>query len=369
MSTSLLRIQCLCGSSASTISLPSSSLPLQTYLCHCNISRHISGCLCSSYARYPPLSQTPRPDLSALTAYRSSDILTRYFCTTCGTHMYLEYDDDGHFEIATGLLAGLAVDPDRPPMSIVKHVGHMWIEDTEDGGASDWISDLNGKSAERWMRGANSNDTGMLFARCYCGGVEFAISRPDSESCVHDGTADFPDLLVPYNSEKSAKNPDGKPWWLSNDGRRYTAGTCACDSCRRAAGFEIVEWAFVPAGNIMVPELRDASEPPIWRKYEVGREFGTGLLQSFSSSDRVFRRFCGGCGANIFWESYNRPYIIDVAVGILRAPEGARAETWLEWVTDRVSFCEEGANPGLVYDLTRGLEGWGKRLSLVSMIP
>lgn len=94
------------------------------------------------------------------------------------------------------------------------------------------------------------------------------------------------------------------------------------------------------------------------------------LLKAYESSPGVIRNFCGTCGATVFWHDKWRPEIIDVSVGLLDAPEGARAEDWLEWWGERVSF-EENANGrgeggggdkgwDLIPALKRGLVAWHK---------
>jgi hypothetical protein len=50
-----------------------------------------------------------------------------------------------------------------------------------------------------------------------------------------------------------------------------------------------------------------------------------------------------------------RPDLIDVSAGLFRAEEGARAEHWLEWWTERVSFSEEAGK-----GRTGGARAWGE---------
>jgi hypothetical protein len=55
--------------------------------------------------------------------------------------------------------------------------------------------------------------------------------------------------------------------------------------------------------------------------------------------------------------------LLDVAVGLLDAPEGARAEDWLEWCTSRLSFREDavGRADSLVEGIERGLAEFGRK--------
>jgi hypothetical protein len=272
--------------------------------------------------------------------------------------MYLEYNHDGHFEVSHGSLLGKSD-------GVLEFVGHMWIEDSKDGGASDWMPAFGRKPAKRWLVAPNESpevplgwrdskfvtskpeetNEEKLHAHCHCGGVEFYISRPNEESLK--ASSPLPDLLVPYNSGQSAANPENKPWWLSTDRTKHLAGTCACDSCRRIAGFDVVPWTFIPVANISLP-----NGGPFRR--------GFGTLKSYTSSPGRTRWFCGTCGASVFWDGVERPTLLDVSVGLLDAKSGARAEEWLEWETGRVSFREDAHNKGLIDGLEDGLRGWKK---------
>jgi hypothetical protein len=354
--TTSLTVACHCGATTYSFSVPAESLPLEAYLCHCNISRRISGLLCTSYVPIPT-SNAP-PDLTPLTAYKSSDILKRHFCSTCGTQLFLEYNADGHFEVSTGTV-------DRAD-GVIKFNGNMWIEDTRDGGASVWFREWDdGKPVERWLvapqkspqvpldwklnsdtheRSASAGDESKLRARCHCGGIEFFISRPNADSLK--ARSPFSDLLVPYSSGESAENPQNEPWWLSKDRNRYVAGTCSCVSCRSVSGFDLTEWAFVPATNVTLGNGQSFRQ----------QLFGT--AETYKSSGGVTRWFCSRCGANIFWIGNWRPSLLDVAVGLLDAESGARAEEWLEWITGRVSFREEAHNETLIAAVEKGLNEW-----------
>jgi hypothetical protein len=79
-------------------------------------------------------------------------------------------------------------------------------------------------------------------------------------------------------------------------------------------------------------------------------------MQRFESSPGVYREFCKSCGATVFWHCDERPGVVDVSVGLLKSPTGARAEDLLEWETGRVSFAEDAAqHQSLIALLERGL--------------
>lgn len=65
----------------------------------------------------------------------------------------------------------------------------------------------------------------------------------------------------------------------------------------------------------------------------------------------------------MFFTGAGRTDLVDVAVGVLDAPEGARADSWLEWRMNRVSFREDtvGRADGLVEALEEGQQAWAER--------
>lgn len=317
--------------------------------------------------------------------------------------MYLEYAGDGHFEAATGTLR---VDGDGD--GIVRFESCMWIGDTRDGGASVWVREIGGRVVQRWVGEAGGSeklpvalgksadedkheDTDAqdakdedvieieiepVYAHCHCHGVQFWITPPDNNS--KDAASPFPDLMIPhYLSSSESANHENTTWWLRTDGpkTKFLAGTCTCASCRRVSGFDITFWAFMPVSNIFLSPPLPSSDSsaaadsatratpfPPWPQ---GSDFPTwGTMRTYASSPGVTRSFCSVCGANIFWagdaEHTGRKGVLDVAVGLLDARSGARAEEVLRWWTERVSFVEEGVHRGLCVGLEGGLKEWGK---------
>ncbi|KAH7396200.1 Mss4-like protein, partial [Pyrenochaeta sp. MPI-SDFR-AT-0127] len=349
---------CHCRAATHAFAVPLSSLPLSTHLCSCDISRRISGSLLTSYINIthptPSSPDPPKPNTSKLIAYNSSSILKRWFCNTCGTHMYLEYAHDGHFEAATGTLQSESLD------GIVEVQSCMWIEDTKDGGASRFIREIGGKEVKRWAqeagkseeveldwqsthpagtggdtkRGTKKEEKGRtaVYAHCHCRGVSFWITHPNEAS--KNAGSPWPDLVIPDYLHQS-QNPKNHPWWTPG-GNKFLAGTCTCHSCRRASGFDITFWSFIPTVNIFLDSALTQSFPP-------SGHWGT--MQTYTSSPGVTRTFCTTCGANVFWsgseETHGRRDLIDVAVGLLDASSGARAEELLAWWPGRVSFRED----------------------------
>ncbi|TGJ83346.1 hypothetical protein E0Z10_g5423 [Xylaria hypoxylon] len=236
----------------------------------------------------------------------------------------------------------------------------------------------------------------VLSAFCHCKTVQFHITRPNLSSELPQ--SNFPDLMVAYHTgSPQIQNPEDNKWWLRPDLdfcsgepgilrmersglRRYLAGTCACRSCRITSGFEIQTWAFIPRANVFF-HIRDnhteSSDSETRTADEVTNivplDFATlpaNILTSYESSKGVRREFCSRCGATVFWRDRWRPQLLDVSVGLLDAEEGARAESWLDWWTGRVSFVEDAGNGRtgeiatsakcLLDSLEEGLRRWGE---------
>lgn len=385
-------ISCHCGGSEQTVkSAENATNRLDMSLCHCTTCRHVTGVLFTSYL---PI-QSPTLN-SGIREYCSSKDSKRYFCTTCGCHLFQRSEINGLTKwcVATGvvskgnynLMQALEAEGDES----IHHAHHINIADTKDGGLSTFINFAEHTKPTEKRTSVKSSATrpndratpkppnaagDELEASCHCGKVAFHITRPDDASRKpHSG---LPDLMVPHKTgAPEIKNTEDYKWWLRpSDSPRpthYMAGTCACKSCRLTSGFEIQTWAFVPRSNIMIHISGSADS-----NQTIDREQGTslmpldfttlpqGIVQAYESSPGVLREFCGSCGATIFWHDRWRPDIIDVSVGLLKAPEGSRAENWLEWWKTRVSF-EEDAGHGrsgvvasnatsLVKSLARGM--------------
>ncbi|OTA95411.1 hypothetical protein M434DRAFT_69408 [Hypoxylon sp. CO27-5] len=381
-------ISCHCGAAKQTVVLrppepQATPGPIDIDLCHCHACRHSSGLLCVSYA---PI-QTPR-SLSGLRIYPSESAqsssrttLTRYFCDTCGCHVFQRKQTSPNKPVEAG---------DAEEELLLRNARHVYTADTKDGGLSPFINvdsveelgelERHGHEEPHVSSSQTRDEEGkdVLQAHCYCKNVRFRISRPDASSRLpHSG---FPDLMIPFKTSprEIITNPQNEKWWLCPHGdpnpTKYLAGTCACRSCRLTSGFEIQTWAFVPRTNIFFlppnsPSSTSSASPA--SSDAIPLDFATlppGILQSYQSSPGVLREFCPRCGATVFWHDRWRPDLIDVSLGLLDAPEGARAQRWLEWWYGRVSFEEDADNErfgevaswarNLVGNLARGLKRW-----------
>jgi hypothetical protein len=297
----------------------------------------VTGQLAGSFVALPPQVEL---DASNLTRYASSEWYTRYFCPRCGADV-ANYSGD-QWRLCTGLL-----DKEVFAKGWLERT-QIFVDGTGDGGMSVWLPDLKkmvgGEEGVPPKKGTYfvSRETGggsksvpreeKVFASCHCQGVQFILTRHE-----HDD----PSLGI---------YAEGAEWWLRDSGRHYAAVFDACRSCRLTTGFELVAWAHVPRANI---RMMDGS--PF--------QLEAGTLAHYDSSPGIHRDFCARCGATVFFRKDGRtPEIWDVAVGLLQADTGVRAEEWLGWDTE-VSLGEEAVDRSLIRMLEGGLKGWkeGKR--------
>ena len=342
-----LNISCACSRITGSCDISPHDIPLAMTLCHCNTCRHSSGLLSVSHVSIPSGSSVLRIEGQPC-CYRTP-LIMRFFCGDCGCSIYQKQAISGTVELCTGALE---------TARFVEMKEHIFVADTIDGGLSEWIhapswnarqddsNHLGGamKSQISENRQGSLRTADHLRGYCHCRAVQFTISRPNEIPSIRN--VPWPDLIMPYHS-KSSENTGDEKWWLRSNGTKYLAGTCACNSCRLCSGYDIQTWAFIPKANINLLHGQEL-------------KCTMGTLKQYESSTGVYREFCRTCGATVFWHSGDRPDLVDVSVGLLDSERGARAEDWLEWWTERVSFEELAHNKPFVTLLSRGLREWAE---------
>jgi hypothetical protein len=249
--------------------------------------------------------------------------------------------DDTKLGVLTGVLSNVDAD-------LVHFGGLGFVKDTLDGGATPWLLQANAdgvplKRSERsnwgddaklvsddWpaaenLTGYEAKKEDTIPIRCKCKGVDLVLHRGD------------------YTDVKE----EDLPWNIDPATHKLLAEFCACDSCRLQAGVDIFYWTFAEMQNIYFPStfkhkafpthmldlnaLIDAKDPAI------------GTLSYYTSSPNIHRYFCNKCSSCIFYAKGERPTFVDVAVGVLDASDGARAEGMLSWTYGvRLNFQEDG---------------------------
>ncbi|KAI9705304.1 MAG: hypothetical protein M1820_005134 [Bogoriella megaspora] len=345
--TTEIQGKCHCGACTFSIPIPTASLPLSAWICSCNTCRKTHGVLGTYHSSIPA---PPASAISPLTLYKTSADTFRYFCSTCGCHALEGDPATNDFVIATGCVQQ---DPgDKTQIFNFRNI--FCVDDTRDGGMSDWLpltrwQGIKSHLPDDWQpvkpsSAAPSKDD-KLHASCHCGGVSFDISRPDFEHPAFRKT--YPNLHLPGPYEP--RQPETSI--IANDASKYVAGNCVCQSCRLTNGGDIINWCFVPTSIIILPNggLLSDQQP---------ENFTFGTLKTYRSSEDVVRSFCGKCGATVFYAVEDRSGWVDVAVGLLDAEEGSRAESWLEWRNGRISNSEDARDVYLMEQLREGLLSW-----------
>lgn len=321
------RSTCHCGASQLLFTVPESSLPIPVHFCHCSICRHSSGALCTAGAVVPE----PIVDLSTLTAYKSSEYLTRWFCSTCGAHLF------GTFEVGGAkkwFVSAPSVDAEE---EVWDFAGHVFVGSTGDGGLAVLMREIGGKEMGLWETWAGKSaawcpteregsverhDRDRLHAHCHCGGLEFYINPPTGDETFKD---------IDEDHVRKHKNK----WLASHD---------VCNTCRLSISTWVVSWLFPSRSHI---ELTDGSP------YPADGIFGT--AKGYSSSAGVDRTFCGTCGAAASYVCEDRPHVIDVPVALLDTGT-VRVEEWLEWRTHKLAWEDDAVWKGVRNALKRGLQ-------------
>ncbi|KAH7347247.1 Mss4-like protein [Plectosphaerella cucumerina] len=332
MSEVTIQLQCHCKANTFTATIPSSSLPLTSTWCHCTSCRHATGNLYQSDITWP----NPNEDVSRLRAYDFSARLRDYSCPTCRCRM-LTRDVENNFMYAPiGSLSNLP--------GLVKIVSNIFVGDTIDGGASMWMRHTSdGKHAPRWTASSQKGDElpfewpgkapphdmkvkpSLTPLWCHCKGVKFFL-RPGTD-------------LLSLPSDKI-------PWYVDKPTGRYVAQADACDSCLKTSGADIAYWTWAPFTHISTTET-PSDQPEFRTKADfldavVCKDPKVGTLGVYQSSQHGHRFSCSVCAAVFFFAGDKHAEQVDIAVGVLDHPDGARAEGLLKWDMSKIEFAEDG---------------------------
>lgn len=307
--------RCHCSNVQFAITLPKSMLPLNAYICGCYHCRLTHGSFGSFHITLPP-GHGPEWTAGRLnySVYKTKGGSggQRFFCPTCGAH-------SGHYEPWINQWVLDVALFDGPPFWTYTHFA--FPRSAGDGGLLSWIPEISpGKPLlplslphdqpqdyELEKTGAEGGE--RLRAECHCGGVSFTIGRPTAAIRRHE-------YLRRYVSPA--------------DPTKWKALLDFCRDCRKLTGVPCNAWALVP---------RAAIEPAVPADL---RHLGT--MKAYASSEASARGFCGVCGATVFARHEARAMpsepqtVLNIAVGILRAPEGSKAENWVTWRTGEPAF-------------------------------
>jgi hypothetical protein len=360
--TITITAHCLCEAHTCTHIVTSSSLPLPASCCHCGSCRHTTGAL------YLPCTPWPNRnvDLSTLKRYPFSPNIDYFSCPTCSTLLFCKGTQPGDIpEVITGSLVNAP--------NLINYSHHGYVSDTLDGGATVWFAKgPSGNPIPRWSGGRDKSEQlppswaplastdakpkatpNLTPLKCHCGGINLVIRS----------AADW---------ESKTKPDSPLPWFIDPKTYRYLAAFDSCDSCRLSFSADMVNWTFVELDHIHFPGSEegetegslpltvDALKDAVLAKE---RDPRLGKLALYQSSEDVERYFCAGCSAGVFYAVHEdgRRDMVDVAVGLLRHGDGARAEGLLTWNWGVVGWMDDvagGWREGLVKRVVEDAEAW-----------
>lgn len=328
--------RCLCKTHVYETTVPRSSLPLLGDACHCNSCRHARGSMYLVTTKWP----NPKQELAALHKYAFGPNLDEYSCATCGTPMFcLGTKPGAEPSVILGCL-------DNTP-GLVKYDRHIFVGDTKDGGATAWLREnpLDGGVCKRFRgwdeeaRGpveelpqewpAPSGSTATAHADPVAG-QKLASPERTPVWCHCRGV----DLVLRSAVDMAARPTEELPLWVEPTTCKYLASTECCDSCRLAFGCDLVNWTFPPLSHIAFADGGAGAFPKTVSELKErvdAKDPRMGTLKYYQSSPDVERYFCSRCAASVFYTVHDRPDMVDLAVGLLEHPDGARAEGLLAW--------------------------------------
>lgn len=356
-----LSANCLCKANIFTTRVTKQKLPLEGWACHCDSCRHVTGALYTVDVPWPE----PRAnvDLTRLKAYAFSQDYDLLFCPTCSTPMFFSdtRNPERELVILTGALRNDPIDP-------IKIKYHIFVGDTKDGGASMWLRKPNadGTEIKRYYARAE-NDEGQAAQPIPSDwppsdtltGYETKTQGPVPIRCKCKGV-DLEWLPGSYDGKKESE----LPWFVDPHTHKALGGFCACESCRLPGGCDVWNWGFAELKDISFAGKRegfpDASTE--LRAMVDAKNSSLGTLTYYASSSDAQRYFCSNCSATIFYVWDQRTFMVDVAIGVLGASEGARAEGSLSWAFGGdISHVEEnkgGWRYGLFQRVAKESEDW-----------
>lgn len=345
-----ITISCLCKAHTFTESVPRDNLPLSGTYCHCNSCRHVTGGMYTQgYLWYGPEEEIIKSDLKR---YAISENLILFFCGTCSTPLFGKAGK--YICIPDGVL------PNISEADLVRTKDHIFVEDTLDGGASNYMQTGNsdGLPIPRWngyrqtkadpdwpsndeLKSLKTKGDHIPF-RCHCKGVDLLLERP----------------TVTYADPKKEL-----PRFVDPQSKKLVVSFDVCDSCRLSSGNSIWYWTFSNLSQISDPSGKPF--PTTVQALKAAADKGDlGTLGYYASSEDVQRYFCTTCSASVFYAVDELPERVDIGVGLFDAPEGSRGDSFLLWEYGSIGWAEDvkgGWREAVVASVRQESDAWREK--------
>jgi hypothetical protein len=299
-----------------------------------------------------------------LSLYQMTKNVALLFCGQCSSPMFWWERFEGQPEVLDVLIGALE-GPEN--VELVSTVKHAFIDDTIDGGAAPWLRTMapGQDSIPTWRAQAKTSE--LLDPKwhvsqakvqergpdeipivCHCQGVNLVLRR---------GDADF-----------ASRKREDLPFFVDPNDHKLLASFDGCNSCRKSFGINVMNWTFTLLKHIAFADTSQGNDfPPttIELKDAVSqqtRDERLGTLAFYASSPDVQRYFCSRCSASVFYAVDDRPEMVDLSVGLLDSPDGARAESRLTWALGPPITWKKDAKgtwrEGFVATLEENTEAW-----------
>lgn len=287
----------------------------------------------TSHIKWPGLTREILS--SSLARYEFTSNVSLLFCGTCSSPLFWEeyYKDKPEvLDVFTGALDNATV------KNLITFPDQIFVGDTEDGGLSQWLLNVNedGIESRRWKARAIKSETFDNDRPALVGASDEHLQSPRDIpiQCRCKGV----DLVLRRSPDEFSPTESGSlPFFVDPTTHRHIATFDACNTCRSMFGVEIVNWTFALlrqmhyASHTEQPGFPQSAQELLKAVSGPDRDARLGTLSLYKSSPDVQRYFCSRCSASVFYAVDDRPDLVDVAVGLLDAPEGARAERDLIW--------------------------------------
>ncbi|KAF4966816.1 hypothetical protein FSARC_5531 [Fusarium sarcochroum] len=328
-----LTAQCLCKAHTFSTQVPRSKLPLDGFICHCTSCRNVTGAMYTSCTNWlGPVDDVLSSDL---TRYEFTTNSTLFFCRACSSPLFWE---DHYQDRPRNVLAFTGVLNNAPLDDLINFSYQHFVGDTNDGGVSPWLQHINrdGVKPRLWKeRSQTSDELSDDCSKCTTVSSDEGAKKDDIPFHCRCRGVDL--VFSPGRVDFSSMDAESIPFYIDPKSHKHLATLDPCSSCRGSVGVDIMSWTFALFRQIdfatrseeqdfprNTHELKDAVQ-------SCSRDPRYGTLAMYRSSPDVQRYFCLRCSATVFYAVDDRPDVIDVAVGLLHASEGARAESLLAW--------------------------------------
>ena len=355
----VITAECLCKNNIFSTKVSASQLPLEGSICHCDSCRHSTGGLYVVAAIWPQPRETL--DITGLQRYHFSPNITYRFCGTCSTLMFYESKEHpSQLGVFTGTLKNIDTD-------LVRHSKHIYVGDTKDGGASVWLRkpNIDEKEIPRYRERSGEVPWDLPNLHTSVGLEGQRGEEPLPISCHCKGVQ-----LLLHGAHYASMEKDQLPWFIDPRTNKSLASFDVCDSCRLQFGIDIVNWTFTDLADIS--QANGGTFPKNMTELKAAVDMDdpeVGTLTYYQSSPGAHRYFCKRCSASVFYVCDSRPEIADVAIGLLEAPDGARAEKYLSWTLGDALMWVDDARGGWREGLMKRVQADAEGFRIASNYP